>query len=386
MKHKFYQRALLLIVVLVLSLTAGCGASNPASDTSGTDTLLTDEAPKARSQQVSDEATEGATVHFLDVGQGLSIFVQSGGQNLIYDGGDRDTSSFVVSYLKSQGVTKINYLISSHYDADHLAGLVGCLNAFEVDTVIGANYEYDSKIYTSFMNTISEKGLTVQHPEVGSKFNFGTGTFEVLAPIAISNDNNANSVVIKLVNGNNRFLFTGDADHKSEAQMCEAGLDLDCDVLTIGHHGSATCTSYDFLEATLPETAVISAGAGNQYRHPAKDTMEKLEDMEIDVFRTDKQGTIIAVSDGSEITWNLSPSNDYSPGDKEDAGTQPAIKSAKTTASDSDSEADDMVWKSKTGKKFHRIPDCGTMNPDEAIEIPRSEAALQGLEICSKCF
>lgn len=380
MKHRFYQRALLLMIVFIFSLTAGCAASTPASQTPGTDAP-----PKADSQQVSDEATAEMTVHFLDVGQGLSIFVQSGGQNLIYDGGDRDTSSFVVSYLQSQGVTRIDYLISSHYDADHLAGLVGCLNAFEVDTVIGSDYEHDSKIYTSFMNTISDKGLTVLHPEVGSTFSFGTGTFEVMAPTDFSNDSNANSVVIKLVSGSRRFLFTGDADHKSEASMRSAGLDLSCDVLSIGHHGSATCTSYVFLAATLPETAVISAGAGNQYGHPAMDTMEKLEAMEIDVFRTDKQGTIIAYCDGSEITWNLSPSNDYSPGDKDDIGTRPAVKDNQTEASNTELEEDEVVWKSKTGTKYHSSPNCGTMNADEAIKIPRSEAMLLGLQVCSKC-
>ena len=108
------------------------------------------------------------TVHFLDVGQGLSILVQSEGQTMIYDGGDRSTSSFVVSYLKEQNVSKIDYLISSHYDSDHMAGLIGCLNAFEVDHVISSDYVHDSKLYTSFVNTVDEKGLEMEHPEVGT--------------------------------------------------------------------------------------------------------------------------------------------------------------------------------------------------------------------------
>lgn len=102
------------------------------------------------------------------MGQGLSILVQSDGQTMIYDGGDKSTSSFVVSYLQKQNVTTIDYLISSHYDSDHMAGLIGCLNAFDVKNVISSDYEHDSKLYQSFIQTVADKGLTMQHP--GSRY------------------------------------------------------------------------------------------------------------------------------------------------------------------------------------------------------------------------
>lgn len=242
-------------------------------------------------------------VHFLDVGQGLSILVQSDGQTMIYDGGDKSTSSFVVSYLQKQNVTTIDYLISSHYDSDHMAGLIGCLNAFDVKNVISSDYEHDSKLYQSFIQTVADKGLPMQHPAVGTEFSFGSGSFQILAPATIDpNDSNKNSVAIKLTNGNNSFIFTGDAESTSEKAMCESGIDLSCDVLVPGHHGSATATSWDFLQATVPEYAVISCGKDNQYGHPDKDVMDKLESMDIQVYRTDKQGTIVAVSDGTTIT------------------------------------------------------------------------------------
>lgn len=244
-------------------------------------------------------------VHFLDVGQGLSILVQSDGQTMIYDGGDKSTSSFVVSYLQKQNVTTIDYLISSHYDSDHVAGLIGCLNAFDVKNVISSDYEHDSKLYQSFIQTVADKGLPMQHPAVGTEFSFGSGSFQILAPATIDpNDSNKNSVAIKLTNGDNSFIFTGDAENTSEKAMCESGIDLSCDVLVPGHHGSATATSWDFLQATVPEYAVISCGKDNQYGHPDKDVMDKLESMDIQVYRTDKQGTIIAVSDGTTITWD----------------------------------------------------------------------------------
>ena len=117
----------------------------------------------------------------------------------------------------------------------------------------------------------------MQHPAVGTEFSFGTGSFQILAPATIDpDDSNKNSVAIKLTNGDNSFIFTGDAESTSEAAMCASGIDLSCDVLVPGHHGSATATSWDFLQATVPEYAVISCGNDNQYGHPAKDVMDKL--------------------------------------------------------------------------------------------------------------
>lgn len=367
-------------------------------------------------------------VHFLDVGQGLSILVQSDGQTMIYDGGDKSTSSFVVSYLQKQNITTIDYLISSHYDSDHMAGLIGCLNAFDVKNVISSDYEHDSKLYQSFIQTVADKGLPMQHPAVGTEFSFGSGSFQILAPATIDpNDSNKNSVAIKLTNGDNSFIFTGDAENTSEKAMCESGIDLSCDVLVPGHHGSATATSWDFLQATVPEYAVISCGKDNQYGHPDKDVMDKLESMDIQVYRTDKQGTIVAVSDGTTITWNQEPCNDYSPGNKEDKGTQAQTSKSKGSSSsgsktianensssgnkevsaasaDASSQAEatpqvtaapqdtsstsneEMVWITATGSKYHNKNNCGQTDPSKASEISRAEAESRGYEPCKKCF
>ena len=172
--------------------------------------------------------------------------------------------------------------------------------------------------------------------------------------------------------------------------MCASGIDLSCDVLVPGHHGSATATSWEFLEATVPEYAVISCGADNQYGHPDQDTMDKLQDMGINVFRTDKQGTIIAVSNATDITWNTEPCNDYSSGDTSDAGTQPQVTASPTQSSEpkvtETPEQSESVWLSATGSKYHSIPDCGNMNPNTARQISRADAEAQGYEACKKCW
>lgn len=405
MKSRMKKRCMMSVLALVMACILGaCGSGAESASMKSSYNSKQKKETEASEEKESDakdssqQETGDMTVHFLDVGQGLAILVQSEGQTMIYDGGDRSTSSFVVSYLKEQNVSRIDYLISSHYDSDHMAGLIGCLNAFEVDNVISSDYVHDSKLYTSFVNAVEEKGLEMQHPAVGTTFSFGSGSFEILAPAEINpNESNDNSVAIKLMNGENSFVFTGDAEVSSEAAMCNSGIDLSCDVLVPGHHGSATATSWDFLQKTVPEYAVISCGQDNQYGHPDKDTMDKLQSMEIQVYRTDKQGTITVTSDGMNLTWSEDPCNDYSPGDADDQGTQPAGDNSQAsvqndtavqspTADSGNAGTEEQVWVSATGSKYHNKNNCGTMNADNAVQMSRSEAEAKGLSPCKKCY
>ena len=336
-------------------------------------------------------------VHFIDVGQGLAILVQSGGENLLYDGGNRSHADEVVQYLKNQQVETINYMISSHYDEDHLGGLVKCLDNFEVEHVLGSDYVHTSDLFNTFMNTATAHAIIVEYPSVGDTYEFGTGSFTVMAPDGISQNSNDNSVVIRLVNGNNSFMFMGDAEETSEQDMISTGMNLDCDVLSLGHHGSASSTSWDLLEATSPSWAVISCGLNNSYGHPAAETMGKLSDMDIPVFRTDDQGTVIALSDGNTISWNQEPCNDYTSGSEKQSADSSADQSEQdtndTAATESYAAETDtsdtqgrMVWISATGSKYHSIPDCGNMNPDKATQETESQALSQGYEACKKCW
>ena len=336
-------------------------------------------------------------VHFIDVGQGLAILVQSGGENLLYDGGNRSHADEVVQYLKNQQVETINYMISSHYDEDHLGGLVKCLDNFEVDHVLGSDYVHTSDLFNTFMNTATAHAIIVEYPSVGDTYEFGTGSFTVMAPDGISQNSNDNSVVIRLVNGNNSFMFMGDAEETSEQDMISTGMNLDCDVLSLGHHGSASSTSWDLLEAASPSWAVISCGLNNSYGHPAAETMGKLSDMDIPVFRTDDQGTVIALFDGNTISWNQEPCNDYTSGSEKQSTDSSADQSERDTndaaatesyaaETDTSDTQGRMVWISATGSKYHSIPDCGNMNPNKATQETESQALSQGYEACKKCW
>lgn len=284
--------------------------------------------PDAEENQLpagNDGRSLDTSVHFIDVGQGLSILIQSDGHFMLYDGGDRKASSLVVAYLKEQGVKTLDYVIASHYDADHLNGVVGALHAYDVKEVLAPDYETDTKVFQSFQSVIEEKQIPLTHPKPGDSFTFGNVSFTVLAPQDKTYKKpNDYSIVIRLTAGDVSFLITGDAESTSEEEMVLSGLPLESTVYVAGHHGSASSGSWDFLQKAVPEYTVISCGSGNSYGHPHAETMEKLEAMEIPVYRTDKQGTIIASTDGTTLSWSVEPCNDYTPGDPNDKPAKPA--------------------------------------------------------------
>lgn len=329
------------------------------------------------SSLISIKAAAQTDVHVLDVGQGLSVLIESNGHYMLYDGGDSDKSSYVISYLHREGVTALDYVVASHYDSDHLNGVVGALNTFPVSTVWGPDYETGTRVFESFRSVIAAKGLSCTQPDVGSQIQLGDAVIQVLAPSGSDySDANNYSIAIHVQDGSTSFLITGDAEAESEAQMTASGLNLDCDVYVMGHHGSGTSTSWDLLQAAVPEFAVLSCGAGNSYGHPHIESMEKLEVMEIPLFRTDKQGTIVASSDGSFITWNVEPCNDYSPGDPNDKPAKPASYidfssdpsfDPSSEASSSRREAANVVYWTPGGKSYHNSQECSTLSRSKTI-------------------
>lgn len=324
---------------------------------------------------------EPLEIHFLDVGQGLSLFAKCGSQTLLYDGGSSDYSSFVVSYLKEQQVESLDYLIASHYDADHIHGLIGALHVFDVNTIMGPNYTHDSDTYKSWNTTITQLQKEVTHPAVGDSYPLENAIITILSPETITEHANNNSLAIKITHGENSFIITGDAEHDSEAQILASNLSLACDVLVIGHHGSSSSTSWDFLQQTIPKYAIISCGADNDYGHPHKETMQKLETMNVEIFRTDKQGTIITTSNGTDLTWSASPVNDYSAG----------IRPTNSTDTESLPSAVSVTYTlNKNSKKIHH-PSCSSVSKIAPKNYVESTATLEfllstGYSKCKNCM
>lgn len=263
------------------------------------------------------------TMDVIDVGQGLSLLFESDGQYLLYDGGDRDYSSKVVSFLKRKNVQSLEYIIVSHYDADHLNGVVGALNVFDVKHVIGPDYSTDTRVYQSFVDILGEKNLEKISPSVGETYTLGSASFTVLAPNqSVYGDENDYSVSIRISCGDQSVMVTGDATVSSESEMLENGQDLDAEILVVGHHGSEGSTSEAFLDRVSPAMAVISCGKDNMYLHPSQRVMELLEGKQIPVYRTDKQGDLQFILDGKNIQCSAEPSWDYSYGIAEDVPSE----------------------------------------------------------------
>lgn len=256
-------------------------------------------------------------VHFLDVGQGDATLIRQGEHAMLIDGGDNSEGTAVQAYLQSQGVEHLDYVVGTHPDADHVGGLDVVLYKFSWDWVILPDAEKDTRTYQDVLKVIKDKNQPITRPVVGDTYDLGMAEFTVIAPVEEDYGDSWNdySVGIRLDFGENSFVFTGDAEEEAEEDMLQSGMELSADVLKIAHHGSDTANTPEFLEEVRPEFAVISCGEGNRYGHPRAEVLNNLRSMGIKVFRTDEQGTIVAVSDGSTITWNCSPSESWKAGE-----------------------------------------------------------------------
>ena len=276
--------------------------------------------PEAETWPSSEAPTEGvrARIDVIDVGQGNAVLIQSGGEAMLVDGGGSKASSRTVAYLKERGVTRLKYLVVTHYDADHTYGAVGALEACGADTVLVPDYEEDSYVYRSFQQHLEGKAVQLVHPAPGETYPLGTCHFTVLAPCSSAYETeNDHSIAFRLTDGTHSFLVTGDAERVSEAEMLENDKGerrLASDVYLVGHHGSQSSSSAAFLKAVKPSFAVISCGAGNEYGHPKEAVLNRLKNMRTGLYRTDIQGDIVFLFTESGILWEQEPCIDYTPG------------------------------------------------------------------------
>lgn len=317
-KNRFYRMwAVLIALILLLS-----GCITPwAEDKSNNGTNVqgeTNRQNKAPEQNENGEAplTDTLTVHFLDVGQGDCILITCGNHAMLIDAGGNSMGTTVELYLKKQNIEKLDYVIGTHPDADHIGGLDVVIYKFECDTIILPDFEKNTATYRDVIDTIDNKGYRITRPEVGKTYNLGQAEFTIVSPVSDDYGDDANnySVGIRLVYGDTSFLLAGDAEEEAEEDMLLSGQNLKADVFKASHHGSRTSNTEEFLEAVNPQYAVISCGENNSYGHPHSQTLNTFRAMGIKVFRTDEQGTIIIKSDGKELTFNCSPSESWKAG------------------------------------------------------------------------
>jgi len=241
-------------------------------------------------------------VHFIDVGQGDSILITTGNDAALIDTGESEHAQTVIDYLHSVGVTKLAYAVATHPHSDHMGGMAKIINAFPIETFIAPDAVNTSAAFERMLTALENNSLEITVPSLGDTFKLGDATLTALVPQYIAaNDLNNQSVVLRLDFGQTRFLFTGDAEAAAETEMLASGISLNCDVLKVGHHGSRTSSSIDFLQAVSPAITIISCGANNSYGHPHDEVVKRLNDINATIRQTDKEGTIVLVSDGSRI-------------------------------------------------------------------------------------
>ena len=291
-KHKG-QSPIITIVIVLLALFGGFQLAKPVS------------------RQISNNAplsgADSLCVHYIDVGQGDSALITlPNGKTMLIDAGDNGTERQLISYLKSVGISQIDYLVGTHPHSDHIGGMQEILESFPVGKIFMPRVTHTSQTYIKLLETIQEKNLSVSTARQGKLvLDEGDVHAEFLAPCSDSyEDLNNYSAVLRLTYQDTAFLFMGDAETLAEREILSCASDVSADVLKVGHHGSSTSTSKQFLDAVSPDYAVISCGSDNSYGHPHRETLESLEKAGCSVLRTDETGTILIETDGNQIRVN----------------------------------------------------------------------------------
>lgn len=294
MKKTRYRKKKSIVIFLIVAL---CLVLYGATE------IAKDSGKEAQKTENSVDVVSNLQIHFIDVWQGDCTLILSDGHAMLIDAGNDSKGTAVQLYLMKQGIFKLDYVIGTHPDSDHIGGLDVILTKFACDTIMLPDCSSDTDAYRDVMKTMEYRGYRNTQPTVGTSYTLGDCTFTILSPDQKYEDTNNNSICIRLTHGENSFLFTGDAEEPAEEEMRCGELDVSADVLKVAHHGSSSSTSAAFLKAVHPTYAVISCGKDNFYGHPHTEVLSRLQSAGVNVYRTDELGTVIAESDGKNITF-----------------------------------------------------------------------------------
>ena len=387
-------------IVLATLIVIGTIFPSCAMDTDNTKSSTGDETPSSTNTQQSEIGNGDAnstqpntlpensvfSIHFIDVGQADAALINCDGHYMLIDGGNKADSNIIYSVLKKADVQKLDIMVGTHAHEDHIGGLPGAFNYTTADLTLCPVKNYDSNAFEDFAKYAEQKGNGLTVPKVGNTYALGSATVKVLGVNGDSDTNNT-SIVLRIDYGKTSFLFTGDAEREAEQVILNSGTDLNATVLKVGHHGSDTSTTYPFLREIMPKYAVISVGSGNSYGHPTEDTLSRLRDADVKVFRTDLQGDVFCTSDGNEVTFSVTKNADadvFGGIGQNSTQTSPTTKPTDPPTPSTTTPVADMVWIPKTGSKYHRSSSCSNMkNPSQ---VTKSQAISRGYEPCKKCY
>ena len=324
----------------------------------------------ATSQQTTSTSNSKLEVHYIDVGQGDATLLICDGEAMLIDAGDNSKGTAIQSYLQSKGVKELKYAVATHPDADHIGGMDVVITKFNISTFFMPNIQKDTRTYDDVVQALKYKNLKAVNPSAGSTYKLGSATVKFVSTGKDYGDKINNwSLCMKVTHGNTSFLFVGDAEEEAERDMLNS--DIKADVYMTAHHGSRTGSIEDFVKKVNPMYAVISCGKGNSYGHPHSAVLNTLRSLNVKIYRTDEQGTIIATSDGKTIKWSTSPSTSWLTGNQ----------------SVTDEEGDYIL--NTNSKVFHK-PSCASVanmsDKNKKVYSGKKAALLQdGYKACGSC-
>lgn len=247
------------------------------------------------------EVTEKASdieVHFLDVGQGDCEFINTKDKNVLIDTGEKDKVEIIIAYLKKLGVKKLDYVVLTHPHSDHIGGFKEISEEFLIDAVIMPEINKEiiptTETYKSMLNVVQKSGCKVIKSTKEKCILDDETNLVLLTGDRSSYDNLNNcSVVCMLKHNDKKMLFMGDAEKEVEQELIKSGVDLSCNVIKIGHHGSNTSSTEEFLKKVVPKCAIISVGADNSFKHPSDEAIDRIKEYCKQIYRTDIDGSIV---------------------------------------------------------------------------------------------
>lgn len=241
-------------------------------------------------------------VDFIDVGQADSCAIITPHKDVIViDAGEKKDASQIINQLNKYEFEDIDLMILSHPHADHIGGAETLLNTYPVSEVLMSSFPATSKLFSSLLDCLDNNDIRTTQATKGMIYYIDGVNIEVIAVDTNIKDNNNSSIVCKVSYGDIDMLFTGDAEIETEKVILDSGVNIDCEILKVGHHGSDTSTSEGFLDVISPELCIISVGEGNSYGHPSQNILKQLQNKNIEYYRTDESGTIELEIDGKNI-------------------------------------------------------------------------------------
>ena len=246
-------------------------------------------------------------LHFIDVGQGdSSLIITPKGKTILIDAGDEAHAKKVLSYVREQGIEKLDLVVATHPDADHIGGMDKVIKNFDIDVFAMPDVSAKTNQYKQIQRELKAKKMKATRLYQGDEVQIDDDIdFEILSPVKGKkyDDTNEYFIIAKIVYKDTSFILMGDATMENEVDIINNVPDIDIDVLKLGHHGSSTSSSDYFITKTSPNIAIISCGKNNKYGHPHQEVMRVLKKHGVTPYRTDEMGDIVITSDGKEIKY-----------------------------------------------------------------------------------